>query len=67
MVPRRGSQQTGILAHRARVRSSILALLLFVLVLVVWVTRADWAARVGVIVVCVLIYPVLRLLLFPRP
>jgi hypothetical protein len=49
------------------VRSSILALLLLVLVLVVWATRPDWAARIGVIVVCVLVYPVLRAVLFPRP
>ena len=65
VLPRSGPN--GILARRARVRSSVLALLLFVLVVVVWVTRPDWAARLGVIVVCVLVYPVLRILLFPRP
>lgn len=67
LLPGRRSRPTGILARRARVRSSILALVLLVLVIVVWVTRPDWAARVGIVIVCVLAYPVLRALLFPRP
>jgi Flp pilus assembly protein TadB len=67
LLPARASRPSGILARRAQIRSSLLALVLLIGVIAVWVARTDWAARLGVIVVCVLLYPVLRALLFPRP
>ena len=65
---RRGSagRQTGVLARRGRLQTSMLVALLLCLNVLVWVVRPDWAARLGVAVVTVLAFPVLRLLLFSR-
>ena len=57
---------TGVLERRRRQQNGLLAALLLVLVIVVWVGRPDWAARLGIVVLVVLAFPVLRLLLFSR-
>lgn len=59
-------RQTGTLERRKRRQNGLLVALLLVLVIVVWVVRPDWAARLGIIVLVVLAFPVLRLLLFNR-
>ena len=56
----------GILARRRRVQNSLLVAALICLNLLVWVVRPDWPARLGILVVTVLAFPVLRLLLFSR-
>lgn len=64
-LPRRSvvGRSTGPLARRARVRTSLLVALLFALVLLVWVVRPDWPARLAALVFVVLAFPVLRLFL----
>ncbi|MGN6132277.1 MAG: hypothetical protein ACTHOK_18215 [Nocardioidaceae bacterium] len=57
---------TGTLAHRRRVRTSLLLGALLVLNVVVWVARPDWRARLLALVVSVLVAPVLGALLAPR-
>jgi Flp pilus assembly protein TadB len=63
---RRG-RQNGILARRARLRTGFLVALLAFVNVVVWIVRPDWEARLGVLVIGILAFPVLRTLLFPRP
>jgi len=57
---------TGVLAHRSRVRTALLVAVLVLAVVVVWVVRPDWPARLGAVVVAVLAFPALRLLLAGR-
>jgi Flp pilus assembly protein TadB len=57
---------TGSLAHRRRVQSSLLVAFLVCAVVLVWVIRPDWPARLGVLVVAALAFPALRLLLVSR-
>jgi hypothetical protein len=57
---------TGVLARRQRIRTSMLVAALLCLNVLVWVVRPDWAARLAVLMLCVLAFPVLRLLLFSR-
>ncbi len=57
---------TGHLAHRQRVRTSLLLGVLLVLNVVVWVVRPDWPARLLALVVSVLVAPVLVAVLLPR-
>ncbi len=57
---------TGVLAHRRRVRTSLLLGLLAALNVLVWVVRPDWRSRLLALVVTVLVAPVLVALLVPR-
>jgi hypothetical protein len=57
---------TGRLAHRRKVRTSLLLMVLVVLNVVVWVVRPDWRSRLGALVVSVLVAPVLVAVLVPR-
>ena len=57
---------TGLLARRRRRDTGLLVAGLLVLVVLVWVVRADWAARLGVVVLVALAFPVLRLMLVDR-
>ena len=59
-------KDTGALAHRRRVETSLLLALLAAVNVLVWVVRPDWRARVGVLVVSLLAYPVLHVMLLPR-
>lgn len=59
-------RDTGALAHRRRVRTSLLLVFLLALNVLVWVVRPDWSARLGVLVVSVLAAPVLALFVSPR-
>jgi hypothetical protein len=52
----------GVLADRSRVRTSLLVGVLVLAVVVVWVLRPDWPARLAAVVVAVLAFPALRLL-----
>lgn len=56
----------GILAARRRTELMATVGLLFLLNLLVWLVRPDWAARVGALVVSVLVFPVVRLLVSRR-
>ena len=58
--------QTGTLAHRQRIQTSLLVAGLLCLNILVWVVRPDWPARLGVLVLSILAFPVLRLRLFSR-
>jgi Flp pilus assembly protein TadB len=57
---------TGGLAHRRRVQTSLVLLVLVVLNVVVWVVRPDWRSRLAALVVSVLATPVLVTLVVPR-
>jgi Flp pilus assembly protein TadB len=57
---------TGALAQRRRVTTSLLVAALAFAVVVVWVVRPDWPARLGAVVVAVLAFPALRLLVSAR-
>ncbi|HET9859904.1 MAG TPA: hypothetical protein VFQ19_09005 [Nocardioidaceae bacterium] len=59
-------RQTGIIARRRRIQNSILFAILLAVNILVWVVRPDWAARVAVLIVTVLVAPVLAMLLFRR-
>ena len=66
-VPRVGvGRDTGSLARRRRRQTSMVVALLVCIVVLVFVVREDWAARLGVVVVAILAFPVLRLMLFGR-
>ena len=57
---------TGSLARKRRLRSSLLGSVLVALNILVWFVSPDWALRLGALVVTVLVFPVLKTLLFPR-
>jgi hypothetical protein len=59
-------RQTGSLARRRRVETSLLLATLAFLNLVVWLVRPDWRARLAALVVTVLAAPVLHVVLLPR-
>ena len=59
-------RDTGALAHRRRVETSMLLAMLVAINVLVWVIRPDAQARVGVLVVSALAFPVLHVLLLPR-
>ena len=65
---RRGTvgRDTGLLARRRRRDTGLLVAGLLVLVVLVRGVRADWAARLGVVVLVALAFPVLRLMLVDR-
>ena len=56
----------GVLAARRRTELMATVIVLFLVNLLVWLLRPDWAARLGALVVSVLVFPVLRLLLSRR-
>jgi Flp pilus assembly protein TadB len=56
----------GVLAARRRTELMATIGLLLLLNLLVWLVRPDWAARLGALVVSVLVFPVLRLLVSRR-
>jgi len=56
----------GVLAARRRTEMMATVIVLFLVNLLVWLLRPDWAARLGALVVSVLVFPVLRLLLSRR-
>lgn len=58
---------TGTLARRRQVRASMVVALVVAANVVVWVLRPDWGARLGVLVVSLLVAPVLVALSRPRP
>ncbi len=56
----------GVLAARRRTELMATVGVLLLLNLLVWLVRPDWAARLGALVVSVLVFPVLRLLVSRR-
>ncbi len=56
---RNTGRQSGVLAHRRRVRTGLLLVLLVALNVLVWVLRPDWEARLGALVFTVLAAPLL--------
>ena len=56
----------GVLAARRRTELMAAIGLLLLLNLLVWLVRPDWAARLGALVVSVLVFPVVRLLVSRR-
>jgi Flp pilus assembly protein TadB len=64
--PAAPGRPVGALAERRRKQNLALAAVLLAVVVLVWVVWPVWAARLGIIVLVVLAFPVLRLLLFSR-
>ena len=56
----------GVLAARRRAELTATIGVLLLLNLLVWLVRPDWAARLGALVVSVLVFPLLRLLVSRR-
>ena len=56
----------GTLAARRRREVAVTIAILLALNLLVWIVRPDWQARVGALVVSVLVAPVLHVLLVRR-
>ena len=56
----------GILAARRRTELLTTVVLLFLVNLLVWLVRPDWAARLGALVVSLVVFPVIRLLVSRR-
>ena len=66
LAPSTVGRPTGSLATRRRRQHYVTLLILLGLVVLAFVVRPDWPARLAVVVVAVLAYPVLRTLLFRR-
>ena len=60
------ARPTGSLARKRQRQHAVVLGLLLVLLVVGFVVRPDWPARLAFVVVAVLAYPVLRVLLFRR-
>ena len=58
--------QPGILAARRRTEVMVAFGLLFLLNLLVWLVRPDWAARLGALVVSTVVFPVVLLMVQRR-
>ncbi|MGZ4497841.1 MAG: hypothetical protein ACXVWZ_10220, partial [Nocardioides sp.] len=65
-MSRRRGRQTGILAERRRRQTGVTVALLVALNVLVWVFVPDWSARLGALVVALLVAPVLHTVLFRR-
>lgn len=52
-------QPTGILARRRRTRLNLIFASLLLVQVVVWVVRPDWQARLGALVISLLVFPVI--------
>ena len=59
-------RQTGILARRRRFNTGLLVAGLLAANILVWVVRPDWAARLAVLVLSILVAPLLGGLLLRR-
>jgi Flp pilus assembly protein TadB len=64
-IPRR-HVTPGVLAARRRHELFAAVALLFLLNLLVWLFRPDWAARLGALVVSLVVFPVVRLMVTRR-
>ncbi len=64
-VPR-ARLQPGLLAARRRAELTATFGLLFLVNLLVWFVRPDWAARLGALVVSAVVFPVVRLMVSRR-
>jgi Flp pilus assembly protein TadB len=58
--------QPGVLAARRRAELMATFGLLFLVNLLVWLVRPDWAARLGALVVSAVVFPVVRLMMQRR-
>jgi hypothetical protein len=56
----------GVLAARRRAELTAAVGLLFLVNLLVWLVRPDWAARLGALVVSLVVFPVVRLMVSRR-
>jgi hypothetical protein len=61
-----GGRQTGVLARRRQIRTSLLLAFLVAVNLLVWLARPDWEARLAALVLSILVAPVLAGLLLRR-
>ncbi len=59
-------KQTGVLARRRRIRTSLLVAFLVAVQVLVWAVRPDWPARLGALVLTILVAPLLASLLIRR-
>ena len=66
-LPRFGvGAHQGIIRRRRRLQNFVLVDLLLVLNIAVWFATDVWSIRILVLIACVLSFPVLKTLLFPR-
>jgi Flp pilus assembly protein TadB len=56
----------GVLAARRRAELTATIGVLFLLNVLVWLVRPDWAARLGALVVSLVVFPVVRLVMTRR-
>lgn len=63
---RRVGRTTGALARREQRITGVLVGLTLLLVVLVWFVRPDWPARLGVVLLAILVFPMVRHLLVAR-
>lgn len=63
---RRAGRTTGALARREQRITGVLVAVLLLIVVLVWFVRPDWPARLGVILLAGLVFPMIRHLLVAR-
>ncbi|MFC4532863.1 hypothetical protein [Sphaerisporangium dianthi] len=67
-VPRpvRVARQGGLIARRHRAQNTVVAVLFVLVQVIAWLLLDGWAARVGVLVLSILMLPVLVTVIFDR-
>ncbi|GII65799.1 hypothetical protein Skr01_58840 [Sphaerisporangium krabiense] len=68
LVPRpvRVARQGGLIARRQRAQNAVVAVLFVLVQALAWILLDGWAARVGVLVLSLLLVPVLVTVVFDR-
>ncbi|MFG1877029.1 hypothetical protein ACGFIV_19485 [Sphaerisporangium sp. NPDC049003] len=64
--PIRVARQGGLIARRRRAQNSVVAVLFVLVQAASWLLLSGWAARVGVLVLSLLLFPVLVTVIFDR-
>ncbi|GLW12211.1 hypothetical protein Misp01_73390 [Microtetraspora sp. NBRC 13810] len=68
LVPRpvRVARQGGVLARRHRAQNGVVAVLFLIVQVIAWLLVSGWAARLGVLVLSLLLLPVFVTVVFDR-
>ncbi|MEO3812887.1 hypothetical protein ABGB17_28125 [Sphaerisporangium sp. B11E5] len=64
--PVRVARQGGVLARRRRVQNAVMVVLFLLVQAGAWLLLSGWAARLGVLVLSLLVFPVLVTVAFDR-
>ena len=64
--PVRVARQGGLLARRRRAQNAVVAVLFVLIQVLAWLLLDGWAARAGVLILSLLLFPVLVTVVFDR-